>query len=61
MPTFECFTATEKLTPAQKAQRSRTAVPAFNHQEFGIARYLDSGDLPGVREWRSVYRRSTGV
>lgn len=39
MPTFECFTAPEKLTPAQKAEIANLCTTVY-HEEFGIARYL---------------------
>ncbi len=39
MPTFECFTAPEKLTVAQKAEIANLCTTVY-HEEFGIARYL---------------------
>jgi phenylpyruvate tautomerase PptA (4-oxalocrotonate tautomerase family) len=39
MPTFECFTAPEKLTLAQKSEIANLCTDVY-HQEFGIARYL---------------------
>jgi phenylpyruvate tautomerase PptA (4-oxalocrotonate tautomerase family) len=39
MPTFECFTAPKKLTPAQKAEIATLCTNVY-HEEFGIARYL---------------------
>lgn len=39
MPTFEFFTAPEKLTPTQKAEIANWCTKVY-HEEFGIARYL---------------------
>lgn len=39
MPTFEFFTAPEKLTPTQKAEIADWCTKVY-HEEFGIARYL---------------------
>ncbi len=39
MPTFEFFTAPEKLTPPQKAEIANWCTKVY-HEEFGIARYL---------------------
>jgi phenylpyruvate tautomerase PptA (4-oxalocrotonate tautomerase family) len=39
MPTFECFTAPDKLTVAQKAEIANLCTTVY-HEEFGIARYL---------------------
>ncbi len=39
MPTFECFTAPEVLTVAQKAEIANVCTNVY-HEEFGIARYL---------------------
>jgi phenylpyruvate tautomerase PptA (4-oxalocrotonate tautomerase family) len=39
MPTFEFFTAPQKLTPTQKAEIANWCTKVY-HEEFGIARYL---------------------
>jgi len=39
MPTFEFFTAPQKLTPGQKAEIASSCTQVY-HEEFGIARYL---------------------